>query len=151
MNYCCNFRVKGLSHICDLIDDVKDDKIGQLKEEKSQQLVEKIPECPVSMYLAVLRRQIPSLKMCYLLGLLGPVPEGSSDHQLRLRSSHLWLLQDQSDHQGKIFSWFAGQFCSQTSNFIFRFAPRASGHSVGGPMTSRSWSAISGDEVAYSI
>ena len=57
MNYCCNFREKGLSDICDLIDDVKDDKIGQLKEEKFQleektrQLLEKIPECPVSTWL----------------------------------------------------------------------------------------------------
>ena len=49
--------MKGLSDICDLIDDVKDDKIGQLKEEKSQleektrQLLEKIPECPVNTKL----------------------------------------------------------------------------------------------------
>jgi len=56
-------REKGLSDICDLIDDVKDARIGQLKEEKCQlqeeksqlqeektrQLLEKIPECPVCL------------------------------------------------------------------------------------------------------
>ena len=57
------FREKGLADICDLIDDVKDARIGRLKaetsvqdarisqleEQKSLSLLEKIPECPVIM------------------------------------------------------------------------------------------------------
>ena len=51
MNYCFDFREKGLAGLCDLIDDVKDARIGQLQEEKTQQLLEKIPECPVYIKL----------------------------------------------------------------------------------------------------
>ena len=49
MNYCSNFREKGLADICDLIEDAKD---ARMEEEKAQQLLKKIPECPVSMKLA---------------------------------------------------------------------------------------------------
>ena len=63
-NYCFYFRENGLSEICDLIEDLKDAKIGQLEVDNSDQEAkigqlevekaeekEKIPECPVNIKL----------------------------------------------------------------------------------------------------
>ena len=47
MNYCFLFREKGLSDVCDLIEEVMMARMDQLEEEKSNQ----IPECPVNIEL----------------------------------------------------------------------------------------------------
>ena len=66
-----NFRESGLSDICDLLEDVKDARMGQLEMEKSdlsRSLLEKKPECPVNIKSFTLHfKQIPS--MFYFLGL----------------------------------------------------------------------------------
>ena len=52
--FCFTFRENGVSEICDLLEEAKDARIGQLEEEKSElrrSLLEKIPECPVNIKL----------------------------------------------------------------------------------------------------
>ena len=61
MNYCLNFREKGLSGVCDLIEETMAARIDQLEVENSDLVdekadlrrsqLEKIPKCPVNITL----------------------------------------------------------------------------------------------------
>ena len=65
MIYCLNFREKGLSEVCDLIEEAKDARMDEEKSEVRRNFLRKIPECLVNIKLYRTLSQIPSM-LCFL-------------------------------------------------------------------------------------